>query len=185
MIWQRSPGSKVLPSIREVLFVPSTKLIRCACNSSTAWWREVAVGRVMDAEGSEVQYQCKPGLHCMDYNVLVINSEPSVMHWCFIKEGNKSTSPCLAKRESRSESSSSCFLCLSSSVCLLYVSESVKLIKDWIFNLSPCHCVFYMTVVWLYVWCTYLSTKSSALCLLNSLESIVWEKEWWELNTNL
>lgn len=109
----------------------------------------------------------------MDYNVLVINSELSVMHWCFIKGRNKSTSPCLTKRESRPEFSTSRVLCLSSSVCLLYVSESVKLIKGWIFNLSPCRCVFYTTVVWLYVWCPYLSTKSSALSLLNSTESII------------
>lgn len=43
------------------------------------------------------------------YNVLVINSELPIMHWCFIKERN-------AKRESRSEFSTACSLCLSSSV---------------------------------------------------------------------
>lgn len=103
------------------------------------------------------------------------------MHWYPIKERNKSTSPCLTKRESRFEFPTSCSVCLPSSVGLLYVSQSLRLVEGWFVNLCvPVSLCVYLSCRWLPCDCVpgfWISlTKGSLLSQLNCIGSFTWGK---------
>ena len=117
-------------------------------------------------------------LHVVNVNALLINSDSPIMKSC-TKERNTSTSPWCHSTwsEFRFEFSTSCSLCLPSSVCLFQESEIIFPVcvcphmPLCICLLCVCVC---LSIVELYV-SVYISvTVCFSPYLLNNTESITW-----------
>lgn len=109
----------------------------------------------------------------VSFNILIINSESPVMHWCHIKERNKSTSPgwYLTKRKPRFE----CYFTLppSSVVLSMVVWEWI-----WAHLMLSCESVLYVCVcmcLCMPVWVHLTLTKVCVLFYWTEKES---QGEW-------